>query len=124
MMKLFERKTWFLRSGEDQVNADDVVPRPPPRMKWKSPTPEMDASIFNGMLFLWLQPLFHRAAFLNRRGMALEMQDLVPLPSIDSSQAVEAIFASAYNKYESTTRGRQRPMLMQIRMPNEIWRLD
>jgi ABC-type multidrug transport system fused ATPase/permease subunit len=97
-MKLFDRKTWF--TAGEEVKAEDGVPP----MKWKSQTPEMDASIFNGMLFLWLQPLFTRAAFLNRRGKALEMQDLVPLPSIDLSKAVEANFVRAYEKYESKPR--------------------
>jgi ABC-type multidrug transport system fused ATPase/permease subunit len=72
----------------------------PPPMQWKE-NPEMNASIPNGLLFMWLQPLFTRAYFLNRKyGTAIEQGDLPPLPDIDYTQAVEERFRKAYNEYK------------------------
>ncbi|KAI2497361.1 hypothetical protein MHU86_17126 [Fragilaria crotonensis] len=98
--------SWFKRDPK-VVEDDDKAEVAIPPMKWKSQTPEMDANIFSGLLFLWLQPLFTRASFLSKRGLALEANDLPPLPSIDLSKSVEAKFQSAYNSYQkkSKTKG-------------------
>ena len=89
------------QSGENgEIVDDDEISA----MKWKSQTPEMDANIFSGMLFFWLQPLFTRASFLQRTGMALQFEDLPPLPSIDLSKSVEAKFERAYHDYKQKTK--------------------
>ena len=79
------RWNWF-RKDQKVVEDDDEIEVAIPPMKWRSQTPEMDSNIFSGLLFLWLQPLFTRASFLQRSGRALEVDDLPPLPSIDLSK--------------------------------------
>lgn len=76
-------------------------------MDWKSENPEMEAGFWSGVLFLWLQPLFSRAAFLHRRGMALEKEDLTPLPAMDHSKEVEDRFERAYNGYKPKDKKRK-----------------
>lgn len=100
------RWNWF-RKDQKVVEDDDEIEVAIPPMKWRSQTPEMDSNIFSGLLFLWLQPLFTRASFLQRSGRALEVDDLPPLPSIDLSKSVEAKFQRAYNTYQpkSKTKG-------------------
>ena len=96
------RSTSDPKAGENGGNVDDEekIEQIPP-MIWKSQTPEMDANIFSGVLFFWLQPLFTRASLLQRSGRALEFDDLPPLPSIDLSKSVEAKFERAYHDYKT-----------------------
>ena len=66
-----------------------------PPMVWKS-EPEMSASILSGLIFLWIQPMFSRAAYLSKRGLWLEREDLPPLANMDRTINVERLFQSAW----------------------------
>jgi hypothetical protein len=79
---------------EAQQDDDDVI-KP---LEWKD-EPEFTSNIFSGLLFLWLQPLFNRASFLQRHGKALQQEDLLPLPVIDKTKEVEKRFEGAYAKW-------------------------
>ena len=78
-------------------NDDHEDPQIPP-MEWPE-EPEMNAGLLNGFVFLWIQPMFSRAAYLRKHGKWLEQNDLAPLPAIDRSEAVEDIFEKAYKAY-------------------------
>jgi hypothetical protein len=82
-------------SAKTNDSTEEIKP-----MQWKV-EPEMSASFLNRLMFLWLQPMFSRAAYLRRHGMFLENDDLVPLAAIDKAEEIEKLFDEAYNNYVS-----------------------
>ena len=72
-------------------------------MKWNH-EPEMSASFLNGLFFLWIQPMFSRAAFLQKKGQFLEKEDLAPLVEMDKTENVERMFQNAYANYIPNTK--------------------
>jgi hypothetical protein len=74
---------------------DDVEIKP---MQWPD-EPEMSASFLNRLLFLWVQPMFSRAAHLRLHGKFVENDDLVPLAAIDKAEEIDKLFDVAYNNY-------------------------
>lgn len=66
--------------------------------------PEMSASFLNRIVFLWIQPMFSRAAYLRKRGKYLENDDLVPLAAIDKSEEIQKLFDDAYDSYVPKTK--------------------
>jgi ABC-type multidrug transport system fused ATPase/permease subunit len=69
-----------------------------PPMVWKD-EPEMSANILSAFIFLWIQPMFSRAAYLSERGLWLQKEDLPPLANMDKTSNVEQIFQSAWLAY-------------------------
>ncbi|KAL7541096.1 hypothetical protein ACHAXR_012630 [Thalassiosira sp. AJA248-18] len=67
-------------------------------MKWRE-DPEMKANFLSGLTFLWIQPMFSRAAYLRKNGRWLEQDDLAPLAEIDKAKNVETLFEEAYASY-------------------------
>lgn len=63
-----------------------------------SSSPEMKANIFSKILFYWVQPLFHRASDLHKEGKALELTDLLNLPSIDLGGRLSSKFEGAWER--------------------------
>ena len=78
------------------ANAGDAVEIK--QMKWPE-EPEMSSSFLNRLLFLWIQPMFSRAAYLRQHGKFLENDDLVPLAAIDKAEEIGKLFDEAYNNY-------------------------
>ncbi|KAG7361469.1 multidrug ABC transporter permease/ATPase [Nitzschia inconspicua] len=60
--------------------------------------PEEDAWFLSKLFFMWLRPLFRRAAELHKEGKGIEFEDLVPLISIDESRNVGAKFEEVWKK--------------------------
>eukprot|EP00984_Skeletonema_dohrnii_P020758 scaffold10188_cov57-Skeletonema_dohrnii-CCMP3373.AAC.1 len=85
----------FFKKSSSPETSDDVEINP---MKWPE-EPEMSASFLNRIVFLWLQPMFARAAFLRGHGKFLENDDLVPLAAIDKAEQIEKLFDEAYENY-------------------------
>jgi len=85
----------FFKKSSSPETSDDVEINP---MKWPE-EPEMSASFLNRIVFLWLQPMFARAAFLREHGKFLENDDLVPLAAIDKAEQIEKLFDEAYENY-------------------------
>ena len=84
-------------SQPSTLDTENVEIKP---MKWTE-EPEMTASFLNRLLFLWIQPMFSRAAYLRQHGKVLENDDLVPLAAIDKSEEIGKLFDEAYNNYVS-----------------------
>ena len=87
---------WFSKSSTSSDTDDDGEEIKP--LQWPE-EPEMTASFLNRLLFLWIQPMFSRAAYLRQHGKVLENEDLVPIASIDKSEEIEKLFDEAYNSY-------------------------
>lgn len=90
---IIEQKT----AGEGGAAAADEPPAVPP-MEWRD-DPEMTSGFWSALTFLWVQPMFTRAARLRRHGMWLEQEDLAPLADMDRSENIERIFEEAYASY-------------------------
>ena len=67
-------------------------------MKWRD-DPEMNAGLFSSLTFLWIQPMFSRAAYLRKHGRWLEQDDLPQVAESDRSEHVEKLFEDAYENY-------------------------
>ena len=59
--------------------------------------PEEDAWFPSKLLFLWMRPLFRRAAYLSKHETGLQHEDLIPLPQIDHGAAIIANFQRSWN---------------------------
>jgi hypothetical protein len=62
----------------------------------KDSNPEDDAYFPSRILFLFARPLFRRAAFLGKQGLALEQDDLLPLPELDHSSRLGNVFEQTW----------------------------
>lgn len=60
--------------------------------------PEEDAWLVSRLFFLWEKPLFRRAYLLQRRGEALQYEDLLPLPQPDHGNEIGTAFESSWEK--------------------------
>ncbi len=87
---------FFNSSSATTGDDDDVVEIKP--LTWPD-EPEMSASFLSRLVFLWLQPMFSRAAYLRQHGKYLENDDLVPLAAIDKTEEIDKLFDEAYNNY-------------------------
>merc|ERR1711991_223147 len=61
-------------------------------MQWRNADPEASAGMISKLFFIWVQPLFTRAALLHARGSSLKMNDLLPISGRDKGGNVEAMF--------------------------------
>lgn len=86
------------QGGPVDLNGDGGAADVPP-MQWNSDDPEWNAGFLGGLIFLWIQPMFSRAAYLRKNGRWLEQEDLPPVASVDRSEAVEQLFEEAYASY-------------------------
>jgi len=86
---------WPLRSRRSapQDNDNNIA------HTWKE-EPETTSNILNGLLFLWMQPLFRRASLLKKQySRGVEQDDLVPLARMDEATSVQNMFEEAYKNY-------------------------
>jgi ABC-type multidrug transport system fused ATPase/permease subunit len=97
-MNLFGKRQPVEPAAVDVDAATNVQP-----MKWNH-EPETSASFLNGLFFLWIQPMFSRAAFLKKKGLFLEKEDLAPLAEMDKTENVERMFQNAYTNYFPNTK--------------------
>eukprot|EP00980_Cylindrotheca_fusiformis_P020128 scaffold7186_cov83-Cylindrotheca_fusiformis.AAC.4 len=58
--------------------------------------PEDDACLTSRILFLWMNPLFKRAAILFKRQEGLQQEDLLPLPNTDRCDSIGKKFEEAW----------------------------
>lgn len=91
-------RCWFSK----RTNSNEEI-KP---MQWQD-EPEMSASFLNRLTFLWLQPMFSRAACLRKHGKFLENDDLVPLAAIDKSEEIEKLFDEAYSNWKGSRVGEE-----------------
>jgi hypothetical protein len=59
--------------------------------------PEDEAWLVSRLLFLWLNPVFKRAAILGKRKEGLQQEDLLPLPNRDLGDAIAIRFEEAWD---------------------------
>mmetsp|Transcript_35464 Transcript_35464/g.63920 ORF Transcript_35464/g.63920 Transcript_35464/m.63920 type:complete len:1391 (+) Transcript_35464:334-4506(+) len=90
-MGIFGKKDYVDPDGGDSVK--NIEP-----MKWRD-DPEMNAGLFSSLTFLWIQPMFSRAAYLRKHGRWLEQEDLPQVAESDRSEHVEKLFEDAYENY-------------------------
>lgn len=60
--------------------------------------PEDEAWLPSQLFYAWERPLFRRANQLQRKGRALEQDDLLPLPKIDHGDTIGPKFEKAWEK--------------------------
>jgi len=65
---------------------------------WKEGEGEEEASFISRLIFFWVRPLFRRAAWLHKRGQALEHDDLLPLPAIDHGAQIGPAFEASWDR--------------------------
>ena len=95
-MRLFRKQSVDPDGGV--LEEDEIEP-----MKWRDDDPELSANLFSRLTFLWIQPMFSRAAFLRTKGRWLEQEDLPAIASLDRSENVQKLFEEAYAQYSPKT---------------------
>lgn len=65
------------------------------------PNAEEQSNFFFRLLFMWLQPLFTRAAALHKEGKALQEGDLTPLAAQDHGSSIEERFENVWNTWKA-----------------------
>ncbi len=59
---------------------------------------ECDTNIFSKIFFSWAQPLFTRASKLHSQNLALELDDLLPIPYTDEGYLISKAFEDEWKK--------------------------
>lgn len=62
--------------------------------------PEMTSNLLSRLLFAWAKPLFRRASSLHKEGKVLDLDDLIPLPSIDYGKTIAPQFEKRWEELE------------------------
>jgi ATP-binding cassette, subfamily C (CFTR/MRP), member 1 len=73
-----------------------------PPFDYKGRIPEEDAWFPSKLFFLWMRPLFRRAAYLSKHETALQHEDLIPLPHIDHGDEIISKFDRSWEKTASS----------------------
>jgi ATP-binding cassette, subfamily C (CFTR/MRP), member 1 len=81
----------------NEVN-EEVATKLLPPLDYKGRIPEEDAWFPSKLFFLWMRPLFRRAAYLSKHETALQHEDLIPLPHIDHGDEIIAKFDRSWAK--------------------------
>ena len=68
-----------------------------PPYDYKGRIPEEDAWFPSKLFFLWMRPLFRRAAYLSKHETALQHEDLIPLPDMDHGEKIISNFEHSWN---------------------------
>lgn len=68
-----------------------------PPYDYKGRIPEEDAWFPSKLLFLWMRPLFRRAAYLSKHETGLQHEDLIPLPHVDYGEDIISRFERSWN---------------------------
>lgn len=72
---------------------DDLLPP----FDYKGRIPEEDAWFPSKLFFLWMRPLFRRAAYLAKHETGLQHEDLIPLPHIDHGEKIISNFERSWD---------------------------